>query len=377
MNRIYLDYNASTPIAPEVADAMQPFMAEHYGNPSSHHWAGIAAKEAVEHARAQVAGLLGCDADEVVFTSGGTESNNYAIKGAFFARQGSSHIITTAVEHPAVLNPCRFLERLGAEVTYLPVDGTGMVDPDDVRRAIKPNTILVSVMHANNEVGTIQPIEEISQITREREVPFHSDAAQSIGKIPVNVREMGVDMLSVAGHKVYAPKGVGALFVRRGVELEQFMHGAGHESGRRAGTENLLLDVALGRACELASRDRDSHARHLVEMRDSLCAQLQEKLGDTRLNGHAQRRLPNTLSIGIQGIDANALLDEIRDEVAASAGAACHSGNVVMSSVLQAMDTPQDWARGTLRLSTGRMTTATEIADAVRIITGTVEKMRK
>jgi cysteine desulfurase len=247
MKNIYLDYNASTPIAPEVADAMRPFMREHYGNPSSHHWAGEPAKQALEKARGQVASLLGCAPQEIIFTSGGTEANNHAIKGAFFTLQHKgNHIITTQVEHPAVLQPCRFLETLGAEVTRLPVDGTGMVSPEDVRKAITPRTILVSVMHANNEVGTIQPIAEISRLTRERGVLLHTDAAQSVGKIPANVSELGVDLLSVAGHKVYAPKGVGALYVRHGLRLEPLMHGAGHESGRRAGTENVLLDVALG-----------------------------------------------------------------------------------------------------------------------------------
>ena len=377
MKRVYLDYNASTPIEPEVAEAMRPFLVDHYGNPSSHHWAGVPAKEAVEAARLQVAGLLGCDSDEVVFTSGGTESNNHAIKGAFFAlRDKGNHIITTRIEHPAVLNPCRFLERMGAEVTYLPVDETGMVDPHDVRRAITERTILVSVMHANNEVGTIQPIEEISQITRERDVSLHTDAAQSVGKIPVNVRDLGVDLLSIAGHKVYAPKGVGALFIRNGVHLEPFMHGAGHESACRAGTENVLLDVALGKACEIAGQSIDGHAQHLMEMRDELCSQLQQRLGETRVNGHPGRQLPNTLSLAIKGVEANELLDRIRAQVAASAGSACHSVEVTISNVLKAMNTPTEWARGTLRLSTGRMTTLDDISTAVEIITETVEALR-
>jgi len=374
---IYLDYNASTPIGPEVAEAMRPFLSKHYGNPSSLHWAGRPAKGAVEHARAQVAELLGCETDEVIFTSGGTESNNHAIKGAFYAlRDQGNHIITTQIEHPAVLNPCRFLERLGAEVTYLPVDATGMASPDDVRAAITNRTILVSIMHANNEVGTIQPIEEISHITRERNVLFHTDAAQSVGKIPVKVGGLGVDLLSVAGHKVYAPKGVGALFVRRGVLLEPFMHGAGHESGRRAGTENVLLDVALGKACEIAGQDIDGHARHLREMRDELQRQLERRLDETRLNGHPERRLPNSLSIAIRDVAVNELLDAIRDRIAASAGSACHAGAVTISSVLEAMHVPPEWAHGTLRLSTGRMTTPDDIATAVEIITETAEGLR-
>jgi len=374
---VYLDYNASTPIAPEVVDAMRPFLVDHYGNPSSRHWAGVPAKEAVERAREQVSGMLGCGAEEVVFTSGGTESNNHAIKGAFFAlRERGNHIVTTQIEHPAVLNPCRFLERLGAEVTYLSVDGTGMVDPGDVRDALTDRTILVSVMHANNEVGTIQPIEEISQITRERDILFHTDAAQSVGKIPVKVADMGVDLLSVAGHKAYAPKGVGALFVRRGVQLEPFMHGAGHESGRRAGTENVLLNVALGKACEVADRDMADYAPHLVRMRDELCSQLQQHVDETRVNGHPAKRVPNTLSIGIRGIAAPELLGKIRGKVAASAGSACHSGQLTISSVLKAMSIPAEWAQGTLRLSTGKMTTADEISTAAGIIIEEVERLR-
>ena len=238
MRRIYLDYNASTPIAPEVGDAMRPFLTDHYGNPSSGHWAGAPAKEAVEEARTKVARLVGCQSDEVVFTSGGTESNNHAVKGAFFAqRDRGNHVITTQVEHPSVIAPCRFIEKFEAEVTFLPVDGSGMVDPDDVRKAITDRTILITVMHANNEVGTIQPIAAIGRIAREHGVLFHSDAAQSIGKIATRVENLAVDLLSVAGHKVYAPKGVGALYIRRGTKLEPFVHGAGHEAGRRARSE--------------------------------------------------------------------------------------------------------------------------------------------
>ena len=254
MRRIYLDYNASTPIDPAVAAAMKPFLEDHYGNPSSGHWAATTAKAALEIARGQVAALLGCHNDEIIFTSGGSEANNLALKGVFFAlRDKGDHIITTRIEHPAIIEPCRFLERLGARVTYLPVDGTGRVAPGDLRKAITPRTILVSIMHANNEVGTIQPIEDCARIAHEHGVLFHTDAAQSIGKVPTRVNELDVDLLSIAGHKVYAPKGVGALFVRRGISIEPLIHGAGHESGRRAGTESALLAVGLGKACELAS----------------------------------------------------------------------------------------------------------------------------
>ncbi len=360
MKKIYLDYNASTPIAPEAAEAMRPLLGDHYGNPSSLHWAGAPAKEAVERARVQVAGLLGCEADEVVFTSGGSESNNHALKGAFFARRDrGNHIITTRVEHPAVTQPCRFLEGLGAEVAYLPVDGTGRVDPDDVQRAITGRTILVSVMHANNEVGTIQPIAEISRITRERGVLLHTDAAQSVGKIPAGVSELGVDLLSLAGHKVYAPKGVGALYIRQGLLLEPLVHGAGHESGRRAGTENVLLNVGLGAACEAArawvGMDR------VRELRDRFWSDLCEAFGDrVVLNGHPVERLPNTLNVSFVGRIGAEILAGL-EGVAASTGSACHEGAVELSPVLKAMGVPEEVGMGAIRFSLGRDTAVDEI----------------
>jgi len=367
MTQIYLDYNASTPIAPEAAEAMQPFLTDHYGNPSSSHWAGIPAKAAVEQARVQVAGLLGCWPDEVVFTSGGTESNNHAIKGVFFALRGrGNHIITTQIEHPAVLQPCSFLETLGAHVTCLPVDSDGRVDPDDVRTAITDRTILVTVMHANNEVGTVQPISEISRITREREVLFHTDAAQSIGKIPTKVSDLGVDLLTVAGHKAYGPKGVGALYVRRGVTLEPFMHGAGHESGRRAGTENVLGNVGLGAACELAQSWIGMP--EISRLRDLFWQRLQAMYGDRiRLNGHPTCRLPNTLNvswIGRQGAD---LLGQLQG-IAASTGSACHEGQIEMSPVLKAMGLAPEIGMGAIRFSLGRSTTEDHIQEVLAIL---------
>ncbi len=362
MKRIYLDYNASTPIAPQVAEAMRPFLSEHYGNPSSSHWAGAPAKQAIEKARGQAAALLDCTPQEVIFTSGGTESNNYAIKGAYFAlRERGNHIITTHIEHPATLQPCRFLERLGAEVTFLSVDSAGMVNPEDVRKAITSRTILVSVMHANNEVGTIQPIAEISRITLERGVLLHTDAAQSVGKIPAKVAELGVDMLSVAGHKLYAPKGIGALYIRQGVQLEPFMHGAGHEAGRRAGTENVLLDVALGAACELAAIDLESRRTRLMELRDYLHAGLKNLFGDTlHLNGHPSKRLPNTLNVSFAGRIGSEVLAAL-DGVAASTGSACHSGRHELSPVLKAMGVPESIGLGAVRFSLGNNTTTAEL----------------
>jgi cysteine desulfurase len=368
MRPIYLDYNASTPVDQAVAAAMRPFLADHYGNPSSGHWAATTAKAALEAARGQVAELLGYHDDEVVFTSGGSEANNLALKGAFFARRDKgNHIITTRIEHPAIIEPCRFLEGLGARVTYLPVDGTGRVDPDDLRQAITPRTILVSIMHANNEVGTIQPIEDCARIAREHKVLFHTDAAQSIGKIATNVNELGIDLLSIAGHKVYAPKGVGALFVRRGVSIEPLIHGAGHESGRRAGTESALLAVALGKACELA---RDLSAMNRVRaLRDRFWQGLQQQFGDgVVLNGHSTHRLPNTLNVSFVGRIGAEILDRL-DGVAASTGSACHSGRIELSPVLQAMGVAPQVGMGAIRFSLGRATTDDEIDVALERLT--------
>ena len=362
--RIYLDFNATTPIAPEVTAAVTQTLIEPFGNPSSEHWAGLPARQAVEKARAQVAALLHCDTDEVVFTSGGSESNNHALKGAFFAQGGrGSHIITTQIEHPAVLNPCRFLEQLGASVTYLPVDRFGRVDPDDVRRALTTRTLLISVMHANNEVGTLQPISDISRIAREHSILFHTDAAQSVGKVPTRVDELGVDLLSLAGHKLYAPKGVGVLYVRKGVRLEPLIHGAGHESGRRAGTENILLDVALGAACELAqSRPGVESIRHL---RDLFWELLQERFGErVVLNGHPTERLPNTLNVSFVGKIGSTILSGLQG-VAASTGSACHSGSVELSPVLKAMKVPPEIGMGAIRFSLDRTTTRDEIEQVV------------
>ncbi len=358
--RIYLDHNASTPVAPEVVEAMRPFFTEHYGNPSSNHWAGIPAKDAVEGARRQVAALLGCDPAEIVFTSGGTEANNHAIKGVFFAHLGKgNHIITTSVEHPAILNPCHFLEKLGAQITILPVDRFGRVDPDEVQRAIRPDTILITVMHANNEVGTIQPIAEIAAIAREAGIQFHTDAAQSVGKISCSVDELGADLLSVAGHKLYAPKGIGALYVRKGSAIEPLMHGAGHERGRRAGTENVLFAVALGAACGLAQKWNGMP--QVQAMRDRFWDNLQEIFGkDVTLNGHPTDLLPNTASVNFTGRIGTEILANMPG-VAASTGAACHAGSVTLSPVLAAMGVPQKEGMGAIRFSLGRSTTWEEL----------------
>ena len=366
--RIYLDYNASTPIAPAVTAAMRPLLDAGFGNPSSGHWAGRPAREAVCEARRRVASLLGCDADEIVLTSGGSEANNHVVKGIALGAASPPHIVTTAVEHPAVLAPCRFAESLGARVTVVPVDGHGLVDPDDVRRAIAPDTALVSVMHANNEVGTVQPVAEIARIAREHGVLFHTDAAQSAGKIPVRVRELGVDLLSLAGHKLYAPKGVGALFVRRGVTLAPLVHGGGHEGGRRAGTESALLATGLGAACRLAEAEPCDH--RLRELRDRLWNGLRARLGDrVVLNGHPDRRLPNTLNVSLIGRYGDEILAQM-PEIAASTGSACHTGERALSPVLAAMGVAPAVGLGAVRLSVGRGTTEGEVDAAVERIAG-------
>jgi cysteine desulfurase len=369
--RIYLDFNASTPIAPEVADAMRGVLAEPFGNPSSEHWAGEPAKRAIEKARAQVAALLACRPKEIVFTSGGSESNNHALKGVFFAKETTkAHFITTQVEHPAVINPCRFLERLGATATYLPVDGFGRVDPDDVRRAITPETILISVMHANNEVGTIQPIPDIVRIAHEHDILFHTDAAQSVGKVAIRIDELGVDLLSVAGHKLYGPKGVGALFVREHVRLEPLIHGASHELGRRAGTENILLDVGLGAAC--ATSQSWLGMESVRQLRDLFWNLLHDTFGNQiALNGHPTERLPNTLNVSFIGRSGSEILARV-ENVAASTGSACHSGSLELSPVLKAMKIPPQIGMGAIRFSLGRTTTREEIESTVALITKVV-----
>ena len=344
---------------------MQPFLEGAYGNPSSGHWASVPAKAALESARGQVASLLGSAPDEIVFTSGGSEANNLAIKGLFFQRRGRpTHLITSRIEHPATLEPCRFLERLGAAVTYVPVDGTGLVDPDDIRRAITRDTGLISVMHANNEVGTVQPIADVAKIAHEHGIPVHTDAAQSVGKIPTRVADLGVDLLSVAGHKTYAPKGIGALYIRRGIALEPLIHGAGHEGGRRAGTESALLAVALGTACAIA-QPWIGHP-DVRRLRDLFWERLRAAFGNQiALNGHPEQRLPNTLNVSFVGHLGAEILARI-PELAASTGSACHSGQVTLSPVLQAMDIAPEVGMGAVRFSLGRSTMEEEIETVVR-----------
>ncbi len=357
---IYLDYNATTPIDPRVAEAMIPFIRSEYGNPSSGHDLGVRAKCAVEEARGKVAALLGCRAGEIVFTSGGSESNNYILKGvAHTFKKKGNHIITSSIEHPSVLNPCRYLESLGVKISFAPVDRYGRVSADAIEGLITSGTILVTIMHSNNETGTIQPIREISNVCRKHGVFLHTDAAQSIGKIPVKVEELGVDFLSLAGHKLYAPKGIGAAFVRGGIDIEPLIHGAGHEQGRRAGTENVIFEVALGKACEISESEiKSSIVRELTEY---FYNNLKILFGDkVTLNGHPIERLPNTLNIGFLDHEGFAILNKLFD-VAASTGSACHSGLTSISPVLKAMGTKERAARGAVRFSLGRFTTKDEI----------------
>jgi len=370
---IYLDYNATTPHDPEVIAAMRPYLEEDFGNPSSGHWYGRKPQAAVMQARRQVASLLNCRSEEIVFTSGGTESNNHAIKGVAYAcRDKGNHIITSQIEHPAILQVCKYLENDGSEVTYLAVDEQGRVRVSDVAAAITSSTILITIMHANNEVGSIQPIAAISELAKKHGILLHTDAAQSLGKIPAAVDTLGVDLLSVAGHKIYAPKGIGVLYTRNGVELATFMHGAGQESGGRAGTENVLEIVGLGKACEIARRDLIKNADHMQAMRDRLYEGLKKKCEAVRLNGHPHQRLPNTLSLSFHDREANRILENIGLEIAASAGAACHSDTIEISHVLKAMNVPLVWAKGTLRLTTGRHTTEDDIDRAVQVISEAV-----
>lgn len=376
MKPIYLDYNATTPIDPVVVEAMRPYLEEYFGNPSSTHWYGVQAKLAVEKARKQVAELLNCGADEIIFTSGGSESNNYAIKGVAFAnRDKGNHIITSSIEHPSVSEVCQYLEHHGFQVTYVAVDEFGVVDLEALENAVSPQTILVTVMHANNEVGTIQPVAEIAGIAKKHGVLMHTDAAQSVGKIPTDVKELGVDLLTVAGHKLYAPKGIGALYIRHGVKLEKLMHGADHEQNLRAGTENVLEIVGLGKACEVAKQGMEKNMAHMQKLRDRLYSGLRKRFPAVKLNGHPEQRLPNTLSLSFPNIEANMLLDEL-DGVAASAGAACHSDSIDVSPTLVAMAIPDEYAMGTIRFSTGKFTTEDDIERAIDFVSEAAARLQ-
>jgi cysteine desulfurase len=374
---IYLDHNATTPVAPEAADVMRPFLEGTFGNPSSAYFLGREAKETVEGARVEVASLLGCTPEEIVFTSGGTESNNMAIKGLVDWKNPSAcHMITTSVEHPAILNPAIFLMELGVQVTVLAVDGLGRIDPGAVEKAIRPETRLISVMLANNETGTLQPIEAISRIARDHGVVFHTDAAQAVGKTGVKARELGVDLLSIAGHKLYGPKGIGALYIRKGVEIAPLIHGAAQEGGRRAGTENMILGTGLGAACRVAGERLERDMRNNREMRDRLQDLLFQGIDDLVLNGDPERRLPNTLNVSVPGLEGAKILEGIPN-VLASTGAACHDRAVRLSHVLSAMGVSDRIGMGTLRFSTGRENTMDQVETAAQYVIEQVASMRR
>ena len=376
---IYLDYNATTPVDPTVAEAMLPYLAIHFGNPSSTHAYGHAAHKAVDTARKQVASLLGCSSSEITFTGGGSESDNLAIRGVALARQHlGNHIITQVTEHPAVLNTCRALERLhGFRVTYLPVNENGQISPAQVETAMDDKTVLVTVMHANNETGTLQAIAQIAEIAHRRGVLVHSDASQSVGKIPVLVDELGVDMLTMAGHKVYAPKGIGALYIRHGIQLEPVIYGGGQEAGLRAGTENVAYIVALGTACALAQEQLPESVINFQRLRDHFHRQLEEYVPSrVFLNGHMTERLPNTLNVSIEGVVGEEVLAATPD-IASSTGSACHEGSTDPSPVLMAMGKSRERALGALRLTLGRWTTVDEVERAARLLARSIDSLAK
>ena len=372
---IYLDYNATTPIDESVSKAMLPYITQHFGNPSSGHEYGRIAKAAVETARGQVASLINAEPDEIYFTSGGSESNNTAIKGAAWhnSKRGNQ-IITSAIEHPAVLNVCEWLRLQGFDIVYLPVDAYGRVRPADLEAAMTSQTILVSIMHANNEVGTIQPIRELAEISHRHDALFHTDAAQTAGKISVDVRDLGVDFLTIVGHKMHAPKGIGALYMRRGLSIESLIHGAGHERGLRAGTENVVFDVALGRACEIAqARLADTSVKDLTDyFQDKLHSKFDDRIV---LNGHPTERLPNTLNVSFLGWNGHELLARL-PEIAASTGSACHSGETALSPVLKAMKVSPERGRGAVRFSLGRYTQNSEIDQVIDQISRTINEVK-
>lgn len=373
---IYLDHSATTPVDPRVFEAMRPFLTEQFGNPSSVYRAGQDVRKAVEDAREKIAGLLGAKPREIVFTSGGTESDNTSIKGVALNR-GRGHIVTSRIEHPAVLKVVGWLEKRGFEATYLPVGSDGLVDPDEVRKSIRDDTIVISVMHANNEVGTIQPIEEIAAIARERGVPFHSDAVQTFGKMPIDVERMGIDLLSLSAHKIYGPKGTGVLYVRKGTKLDPCVHGGHQEWGKRGGTENVAGIVGLGKAAEIAIAEMASDEERIRRLRDRLETGLSEKISDVLLNGHREKRLYSLMNMCVKFVEGEAMLLRLDYEgMAASSGSACTSGSLEPSHVLLAMGLPAEIAHGSLRFSLGKANTEQDVDRVIEVLPPIVEKLR-
>ena len=377
MRRVYLDHNASTPVHPEVVQAMLPYFGERFGNPSSIHAFGREAREGMEIARETIASFLRVGKEEIAFTSGGTESDNLAVKGVAGAR-GSGHVITSQIEHHAVLRTCQALEAEGFSVTYLPVDQYGLVDPEDVRRAIRPDTILITIMHANSEVGTIEPVEAIGRIAKEYGIPFHTDAVQTFGKVPIDVHAIGIDLMSFSGHKIYGPKGVAALYIRKGAKMVPIQHGGEHERRRRAGTENVPGIAGFGKAVEVRARDMEQETVRVASLRDRFWEGVQARVPDVRLNGHPTRRLPGTLNICFRNVESESIVLGLDLKgVGVSAGSACTSGNVEPSHVLVAMGVPLDWAMGAVRATLGRSNTEEDIDYVLEVLPPIVERLRR
>lgn len=376
---IYFDHAATTYVKPEVLDAMIPYFTQHYGNPSSIYSIGRDSKRAIEESREKVAKAINADAKEIFFTGSGSEADNWAIKGIAYAnKKKGNHIITTSIEHHAVLHTCQYLENDGFEVTYLPVDTDGLINPEDVRKAIKDNTILISIMFANNEIGTVQPIAEIGKIAKEKGVYFHTDAVQAVGNVPIDVNEMNIDLLSMSGHKFYGPKGVGALYIRKGVKITTFMHGGAQERGRRASTENIAGIVGIAKALELATVNLEEHNKKLVALRDRIIKEIEEKIPYVKLNGHREKRLPGNVNFSFSYIEGESLLLMLDMKgIAASSGSACTSGSLDPSHVLLAIGLPHETAHGSLRISLGDENTEADVAYLIETLVPIVARLRE
>lgn len=379
MKKIYLDHNATTPTHPEVVEAMLPFYRENFGNASSIHSFGRATRKAVEEAREKIADFLVARPEEIIFTSGGTESDNLAVKGAVYANRGKgNHIITSSIEHHAVLNTCKFLEKKGYRVTYLPVDEYGVVSMDELKKEVSDETVLITIMYANNEVGTIEPVEEIGKIARQKNILFHTDAIQAVGKIPIDVNKLNVDFLSLSGHKIYGPKGMGILYIRKGTKIEVLVHGGHHEKYRRAGTENVPAIVGLAKAVEIASRDMKKENEKLRKLRDKLYNGILKKIKNVKLNGHPENRLPNTLDVSFKYVEGESIILNLDMEgVAVSSGSACTSGSLAASHVLLAMGLDHATAQGSIRFSLGKGNTRKDIDFVVGILPGIINRLRE
>jgi cysteine desulfurase len=376
--QIYLDHNATTPVDKRVVEAMLPYFTKEYGNPSSLHRFGQNARMALDNARGQVASIIGAEEKEIVFTSGGSESDNFAIKGAAYAlKDKGRHILTSAVEHPAVLRVCEYLGECGFEITHVPVDKHGVIDLEKLEKSVRKDTILITVMYANNEVGTLEPVGKIAKLAREKGVLFHTDAVQAVGKVEIDVKKIGVDMLSLSGHKLHGPKGAGALYVRSGIEIVPLIHGGGHERGRRSGTENMPGLVGLGKACEIAAEDLKGESQRIAGLRDRLWQGLSSRIDDTLLVGHREKRLPNTLAVSFKYVEGESVLLNLDLEgIAVSSGSACSSGDIEPSHVLKAMKVPAEFMRGGIRFSLGRGNTEKEIDRVIAVAPGILDKLR-